>query len=184
MGTEVSSQMDLVSGITSFIDGLVHFLEMSASDPLSYSVIFLIYAVLAAIILPIPVEIGLFFSPETPVIVKILIMGLGKMIGAIVVYYVGLTVGDTIRVWSSRFRFFNWIFIKCEWLVSKFRYVGLYIILAIPLMTDTVPLYLFSVFNEKGVFTMKGFAVVSFLGGMTRGIIVFGVFALLGVKLV
>ena len=176
--------MDLASGITSFIDGLVHFLEVSASDPLSFTVIFLIYAILAAIILPIPVEIGLFFSPETPLLVKVLIMGLGKMIGAIIVYYIGLTVGDQLRMWSSRFRVFNWIVNKCEWLVNKFHYVGLYIILSTPLMTDTVPLYLFSVFNEKGVFTMKWFALVSFMGGMTRGLIVFAIFSLLGVKLI
>jgi hypothetical protein len=176
--------MDLASGITSFIDGLVHFLEVSASDPLTFSVIFLLYTILAAIILPFPVEIGLFFSPETPVLVKVLIMGLGKMIGAIIVYYIGLTVGDSLRMWSSRFRLFNWSVNTCEWLVNKFHYIGLYIILSTPLMTDTIPLYLFSVFNEKGVFTMKWFALVSFLGGTTRGLIVFAVFSLLGVKLV
>src|SRR5512133_249098 len=113
--------MDLSSGITSFIDGLLHFLEVSASDPLTFSIIFFIYAVLAAIILPFPVEIGLFFSPATPVLVKLLIMGLGKMVGAILVYYIGLTVGERIRIWSSRWRFFNWIVDKCEWLVSKFH---------------------------------------------------------------
>lgn len=176
--------MDLISGITSFVEGLVHFLEASASDPLTFSVIFLIYAILAAIVLPFPVEIGLFFSPATPVLVKILIMGLGKMIGSILVFYIGLTVGDRIRMWSSRFRLFNWFVNKCEWLVSKFHYFGLYIILSIPIMTDTVPLYLFSVFNEKGVLKMKWFALVSFLGGITRGAIVFAVFSLLGVKLI
>jgi membrane protein YqaA with SNARE-associated domain len=176
--------MDLFSGIPSFIDGLIHFLEVSASDPLSFSVIFFIYTLLAAIILPFPVEIGLFFSPATPVLVKVLIMGLGKMVGAILVYYIGLTVGERIRIWSSQWRFFNWIVNKCEWLVSKFHYVGLYIILSIPIMPDTVPLYLFSMFNEQGVLQMKWFALVSFLGGVTRGLIVFAFFSLLGVKLI
>jgi len=176
--------MDLISGITSFIDGLIDFLEGTASDPLIFSIIFFIYAVLAAIILPIPVEIGLFFSPATPVLVKIFIMGLGKMVGSILVFHIGLTLGDKIKAWSSRWRFFNWIVVKCEWLVSKFHYLGLYIILSIPIMTDTVPLYLFSVFNEKGVLERKWFAVVSFLGGVTRGAIVFAVFYLLGIKLI
>jgi hypothetical protein len=176
--------MDLASGISSFIDGLVHFLEVSASDPLSFTIIFLIYTILAAIILPFPVEIGLFFSPETPVLVKVLVMGLGKMIGSILVFYIGLTVGEKLRAWSSRWGWFNYLVNWSERLVAKLHYVGLYIILSIPIFPDTIPLYLFSVFNEKGVFEMKWFAVVCFLSGMTRALIFLAIFYLLGIKLI
>ena len=184
MCTIVTSQMDPFAGIASFLQELVHFLEVSASDPITFSIIFFIYAVLAAIILPLPVELGLFFSPATPLAVKILLMGLGKMVGSILVFYIGLRVGDPIKNWSSRFRLFNWLVNKCEWLVSKFHYLGLYLILSTPIMTDTIPLYLFSVFNEKGVLEIKWFALTSLLAGITRGLIVFMVFYLLGVKLV
>jgi hypothetical protein len=160
------------------------FLEVSASDPIVFSIIFFIYTVLAALFLPLPVEIGLFFSPATPVAVKILIMGLGKMVGAILVFYIGLKVGDRIKLWSSRIPLFNWLVNKCEWLVSKFHYLGLYVILSTPLMTDTVPLYLFSVFNEKGVLEVRWFALTSLLAGITRGLIVLIIFTLLGVKLI
>lgn len=176
--------MDIVSGFGLFLDDMLRFLEGSANSPLSYVPIFFIYTVLAAVILPLPVEIGLFFSPGTPVLVKVLVMGLGKMLGSIFVFFIGLKVGDRIRSWSSKWKWFDRLVNGCEWMVSKFHYVGLYIILCIPLMTDTVPLYLFSMFNETGVLKMKWFAVVSFLGGITRGLIVFAFFALLNIKLV
>lgn len=176
--------MDLFSGIASFINELINFLEVSASDPLTFCIVFFIYTVLAALILPVPVEIGLFFSPLTPLPVKILIMGLGKMIGSILVFYVGIRIGDHIKTWSSRIRLFNWVVNKCEWLVSKFHYLGLYLILSTPIMTDTIPLYLFSVFNERGVLELKWFALTSFLAGITRGLIVFMIFYVLGVKLI
>jgi membrane protein DedA with SNARE-associated domain len=110
-------------------------------------------------------------------------MGLGKAVGSVLVFYIGLTVGDKLRVFSSRWRWFNWLVNASEWLVAKLRYVGMYLILSIPIFPDTIPLYLFSVFNEKGVFQMKWFVVVCFLSGVTRAFIVFALFYLLGLKL-
>jgi membrane protein DedA with SNARE-associated domain len=175
--------MDLVASLGSFITDLMTILETSANDPFIFSIIFFIYAVLTAIILPIPVEVGLFFSPATPDIVKIIIMGLGKMVGSILVFYIGVKVGDNVRRWSSQWGWFNWLVVKSEWLVAKLRYVGLYLILSIPIFPDTVPLYLFSVLNEKGVFKIQWFALVCLLAGMTRATIVYLVFWALGIKL-
>ncbi len=70
--------MDITSALSLFVDGMLRFLEDSASNPLSYSLIFLIYTILAAVALPIPVELGLFFSQDTPVTVKVLVMGMAK----------------------------------------------------------------------------------------------------------
>ena len=176
--------MDAVATLSSFLDDMMHFLEASANDPLSFSIIFLIYTVLAAVFLPIPVEVGLFFSPATPAVVKILVMGLGKMLGSMLVFSIGLKQGDEIKDLSASWRWFSALVKGCEWLVDKFHYVGLYLILSVPLMTDTVPLYIFSVFNKTGVLSFKWFALVSLLAGITRGVIVFLVFAALGVKLV
>lgn len=169
--------------IAALFDGLWHFLESSASDPLSYSIIFFVYSVLAAIVLPLPVELGLFLSPSTPFEVKALIMGAGKAVGSVLVFYIGIKVGDNVRRWSTRFRWFNTLVIWMERLVAKLRYIGLYIILSIPIMTDTVPLYLFAVFNERGVFRIEWFTLVCFLAGVTRAAIVYLVFLLLGIKL-
>ncbi|MBI0584458.1 MAG: hypothetical protein ISF22_09575 [Methanomassiliicoccus sp.] len=175
--------MDLGSEVSSFLDGLMHFLQSSANDPLAFSLIFLFYTILATVFLPIPVEVGLFFSPATPVAVKILVMGLGKMIGSMLVFYIGLKLGDKVRTWT-KWRWFNALVRGCEWMVFKFHYVGLYLVLSVPLMIDTVPLYIFSVFNEEGVMQGRWFAITSFLAGVTRGLIVFLVFEALGIKLI
>lgn len=176
--------MDFSASLGSFVNDLINFLEASANDPVTFSIIFFIYSVLTAVILPIPVEIGLFLSPATPLAAKIFIIGLGKMVGAILVFYIGFRLGDNIRRWSSRWKWFNWLVVKSEWLVAKLHYLGLYIILSIPLMSDTVPLYLFSVLNEKGIFKMKWFAIVCFLAGMTRAVLVYLFFWALGIKFI
>jgi membrane protein DedA with SNARE-associated domain len=176
--------MDTLAALSSFLDDMMHFLEFGANDPLSFSLIFLVYTILAAVFLPIPVEIGLFFSPATPAAVKILVMGLGKMLGSMLVYSIGLKIGDSVKAWSTDWKWFGAMVRCCEWMVNKFHYVGLYLILSVPLMTDTVPLYIFSVFNERGVLNFKWFALASLLAGVTRGLIVFLAFDALGVKLV
>jgi hypothetical protein len=44
--------------------------------------------------------------------------------------------------------------------------------MAIPLMTDTVPLYIFSIANREGkTMKMEWFVVVNFIAGVTRAII-------------
>ena len=101
----MSVRMDAVAALSSYLDDMMHFLEASANDPLSFSVIFLIYTVLAAVFLPIPVEVGLFFSPATPVAVKIFVMGLGKMLGSMLVFSIGLKLGDEIKDLSASRRF-------------------------------------------------------------------------------
>jgi hypothetical protein len=78
IGTKLFGGMDITSALSLFVDGMLRFLEDSASNPLSYSLIFLIYTILAAVALPIPVELGLFFSQDTPVTVKVLVMGMAK----------------------------------------------------------------------------------------------------------
>lgn len=176
--------MDAAAALTSFLDDLMQFLGSSANDPLSFSLIFLIYTVLATVFLPIPVEVGLFFSPLTPIAIKILIMGLGKMLGSILVFSIGLRAGDRVRDWSSEWRWFRELVNGCEWMVSRFHYIGLYVILSIPLMTDTVPLYLFSLFNDEGVLELRWFAMTSLLAGISRGLAVFIVFEALGIRLV
>ncbi len=175
--------MDIGQAISSFINGLMSVLKDTAADPVLYSIVFFIYAVLAAIALPIPVEFGLLLSPRTPFLWLALVLGLGKAMGSILVYYLGLEVGDKVRRWSDRWGWFRWLFNRSEWLVAKLHYLGLYLILSIPLMTDTVPLYIFSVLNEKGVFKVQYFALVNLLAGFTRASILYALLYLFGLNL-
>jgi len=184
--------MDVVADLTGFFGGFITFLKAIESNPLEFSVVFFIYTILATVILPIPVEAALFFSMDhTPFYVKALLLGLGKMVGAALVFKIGDKIGDTVKGWSEKWGWFNWIVRKCEWLVEKTGYVGIYLILSIPIMTDTVPLYIFSIFNEKvdeegkPIRAMKWnrFAVVCFLAGVTRAMVVYTVFWTFHIKL-
>jgi membrane protein YqaA with SNARE-associated domain len=156
------------------IDNMVSYLESVAHDPILYLFLLFLYSVAAAVFLPIPVEFALFLSPQTPFAAKALVLALGKTVGSILVFYIGFNVEAPIRRWSDRWSFFRAFVHFCEWFVIKLGYVGLYLLLSIPFMSDTVVLYVFAVFNKEGkVLNMKMFALVNFLGAITRCVIVF-----------
>ena len=160
-------------------DQLMDFLFQYSTDPVAYAIIFFVFCVLAAVILPLPVEIGLIWNPGTPFIIKALIMGAGKATGSVFVFYIGAKVEDRVRRWQ-RWGWFAWLVEKSEWLVEKFGYLGLYFILSIPGMVDTIPLYIFSVFNREGkVLELKYFVIANFLGGLNRAFFIYFMFYVL-----
>lgn len=175
--------MDIVQAISSFMNNMGALLTQTSSDPIAYSIVLFIYAILAAIVLPIPVEVGLLLSPSTPVLWLALVLGLGKMVGSILVFYLGLGVGDKISAWSARWKWFSWLVVKSEWVVDKLHYLGLYLILSIPMMSDTIPLYVYSMLNSKGIFKVKWFALVNFCAGFTRAMVLFALLSLFGIDL-
>ena len=164
-------------------EDLYHFLEQYSADPVAYAVLFYLYCIAATVILPIPVEIGLLLNPGTPFIIKALILGAGKATGSVLVFYIGTRVEVTVRRWQ-RWNWFSWLVEKSELLVEKAGYVGLYILLSIPGMVDTIPIYIFSVFNREGkVLELKYFALVNFLGGITRAFLLFVLLEFFGIHL-
>ncbi len=168
----------------SMIDDLMQVLYDVSSNPFLYSIIFFVFCVLAAIILPLPVEIGLFVGAVHPVI-KILILGAGKAVGSYFVFFIGLKVDEKVKKSTERFKRYGKFVVKMEEFVGKYGYYALYIILSIPLMVDTVPLYLFSIYNKNvGGMSLKGFVLVNFFAGCTRAIIIYTVLLGFGVKLV
>jgi ABC-type maltose transport system permease subunit len=51
-------------------------------------------------------------------------------------------------------------------------------------MSDTVPIYIFSVFNKEGKrFNMKYFMLVNFFAGVTRAVILYVLAELFGINL-
>jgi membrane protein DedA with SNARE-associated domain len=162
----------------------MQFLNQYSADPVAYGFIFFIYSVLATIILPLPVEIGLVLNPDTPFVFKALILGAGKAVGSILVFYIGFRVEGTVRRWSERWRFAKWFVDLCTRFVEKTGYFGLYVLLCIPGMVDTIPVYVFSLFNREGrVLEVRYFALVNFLGGITRAFILFALFYFGGIDL-
>jgi hypothetical protein len=83
-----------------------------------------------------------------------------------------------------RHRFFRGFLNLMRRFVARTRYVGLYIILSIPLMVDTVPVYLFALFNQKGVMKLRYFAATNFFAGITRAALVYGIATAFNVRLV
>jgi membrane protein YqaA with SNARE-associated domain len=164
------------------LEGLMDWLVNGMSNPLTFLLTFFVYCVLAAIILPIPVEIGLAgyvkfsslfgLSPFWSFTILAVVMGLGKAVGSSCVFMIGVRVEDNVRQWT-RWGWFQKLLEKSTILVEKFGYIGLFVIMSIPIMTDTVPLYIFSLLNKEGkIFEMKWFVLANFFAGATRAFIV------------
>ncbi|MEM0449073.1 MAG: hypothetical protein QW520_04560 [Methanomassiliicoccales archaeon] len=151
---------------------LMGFLQSLADNPLEYALVLYLYAIATAVILPVPVEFGLFLAPSLGILTKSFIVAAGKATGCVIVFYLGLKVEKAVYRWSRRFKFFAWFVDLMEKFVAKTWYFGLYILLSIPIMTDTVPIYLFSIFNKNGVMTPGYFTIVNFLAAINRCMIV------------
>jgi len=165
-----------------FIDILLGF----SQDPLTYSLLFFIYVILAAVILPIPVEIGLL-NPAIHPVLLIIILALGKGFGALIVFYIGGGVRNLLtgRGWGSNLT--KKILEVLENFVRRYGYYGLFIIMSTPLMVDSISLYLFSLLNPKEngkkALERNRFVLINILAGGLRGSIVIAVFYLLGIQL-
>ena len=166
--------MDVIGALTSF-------LEQVQGDPLTYSVVFFIYIIAATVFLPVPVELMLFLSPVTPFALKAVLLGVGKALGSVIVFYIGLNVEKPIVGLAKRWAFFRMLVSFCKWLVDKLGYIGLYLILSVPVMVDTVPVYLFSIFKkERTDRDLRNFALTNLMAGVTRAAIVYYVVTELG----
>src|SRR5207247_11408522 len=80
-----------------------------------------------------------------------------------------------LRSWSQRYRSIGRLVAGCERFVRKTNYVGVYVLLSIPVMSDTIPIYLYALFNEEGkALNRTAFLVANFLAAWTRaGFVVF-----------
>lgn len=159
----------------------------SIQDPLLYSILFFIYVILAAIILPIPVEIGLF-NPYMNPVVSVAIMAFGKAIGAAIVFFIGFKIHGKMQQLTDRIPLFQKLLDKTEGFVRKYGYLGLFIIMSTPLMIDSVSLYLFSILNPqdngKTALAKKWFISINFFAGATRAVIILLIAALFSIRLI
>ena len=155
---------------------LINILTQSFQDPLFYSIIFFIYSILAAVILPIPVEIGLF-NPYINPILLIGILALGKGVGAWIVFLIGTNLRALLKKLNSSTPLLKKILYYCEQFVKKYGHIGLFIIMSIPLMIDSVSLYLFSLLNPKEesgkqALAKNKFILINIGAGVVRGTII------------
>jgi hypothetical protein len=152
---------------------LLQVLNDAYNTPWLYMLLVFGYAILVAVILPIPIEIALLpplidgrwgYLTGTAIAIAA-----GKTIGAWLIFVFGLNVEGSIRKWSDRWRFAAWVIRKAEKFVGKTGYTGLYLLLSIPLMSDTIPIYVYSVFNEGGKALERNmFLIANFLAALNR----------------
>jgi uncharacterized membrane protein YdjX (TVP38/TMEM64 family) len=159
--------------VADVIETLVGLLQAAYNDPVIYVALVFTYAVAVAIILPIPIEVALLlplFDQRWGYLAGITIaLSTGKTVGAWLIFVLGVRVEGTIRFWSKRFKFAETVVTKAEAFVRKTGYTGLYILLSIPLMSDTIPLYLYSLFNEEGKALRRDmYLIANFLAALNR----------------
>lgn len=155
------------------IETLVGWLQAAYNDPLVYVLLVFAYAVAVAIVLPLPIEaaliLPLFFGQWGYLAGITIALAVGKTFGAWLIFLLGVRVEGTIRFWSTRFKFAETVVNKAKAFVSKTSYTGLYILLSIPLMSDTIPLYLYSLFNEEGRALRRDmYLIANFLAALNR----------------
>jgi membrane protein YqaA with SNARE-associated domain len=154
---------------------LIEILLGAMYDPITYSIIFFIYVILTVLFLPIPVEIGLF-NPYLHPVLLIFILALGKGVGSCIAFEIGTRVRDTLKKRSIGIPLIKKIVAWCERFVRKYGYYGLFIIMSIPLMLDSVTVYLFSLLNPKDdgktAMTRAWFVLINMAAGAMRGIII------------
>jgi membrane protein YqaA with SNARE-associated domain len=170
--------------MTGIWEQLIDYLTTNQADPGTYLLIFFIFCVAAAIILPIPIEIALVVNPGIHIAVKALVMGLGKGTGSVAVYFLGRKIDETVGQMAMKWRWYRWLLVKSEKLVRDYGYVAMYAIMATPGMVDTIPLYIFSILNKEGkLMTLWGFALVNVLAGVTRAFLIYTLFTAFGIEL-
>jgi len=171
------------------LSDLIGMLESFLGDPAVYLFLVFGYSILVAIILPIPIEIALIWpllKGELPYFAAVvLVMAIGKTLGALFVLFLGIKVEKTVYYWSRKSKWFGKLVHYFSLFVKKTGFIGLYIILSIPLMTDTVPIYIYSIFHEEGKKPSRvKFGMSNFFAAITRAVIIAVVVTLFGVQLV
>jgi membrane protein YqaA with SNARE-associated domain len=167
---------------------LIQILLNKFEDPFTYLIIFLIYVILAAIILPIPVEIGLF-NPHIHPFLLILILAVGKGIGGFIVFTISKKVRRKFKSSSigSNWKITKKLLLKLEEFVGHYGHYGLFIIMSIPLMVDSITLYFFSLLNpneKNSSLSSIKFVIINIAAGAIRGILILIIFYFVGIKLI
>ena len=128
-----------------------------------------LFSVAAGVFLPIPVEPLLLALPEIDMAVKAVVLGLGKAVGAIAIFYIGFTVNRWLEGWMQRHPRWARILGLLERFVRKTRWFGLTALLAVPFMSDTAVNYFYSLLNKEGhVVPRTQFVLANLVGGIAR----------------
>jgi membrane protein YqaA with SNARE-associated domain len=167
------------------VDVIAPLLE-TLRDPYVFLPLLFIYSILVAVVLPTPVEVALIPLIAEPALYSIaaLTMGAGKAAGSWIIFLMGVKVDRLIESASARSLVMKKLVNFCVWFVSKTSYIGLFLLLTLPFMSDTVPLYVYSLFNHEGeILSARYFIFTNFLAGVNRALILLIALIALGLNL-
>jgi hypothetical protein len=152
---------------------LIQVLNDAYNTPWLYMLLAFVYAVFVALVLPIPIEIALLLpliDGRWGYLAGIaLAIAAGKTVGAWLIFLLGLNLEASVRKWSERWRLARWFVAKTEKFVRRTGHTGLYLLLSVPMMSDTIPIYVYSLFNEEGKALERNmFLIANFLAAVNR----------------
>lgn len=162
------------------------FLLDGLKDPLVFLPLLFVYSILVAVVLPTPVEVALLPLLAEPALYGLaaLTVGAGKAAGSGFVFLIGVRADKLIEKASGRHDLTKRFTELCLRFVAKTRYIGLFLLLMLPFMSDTVPVYVYSLFNHDGaVLSARYFVFTNFLAGVNRALLVLIALVALGVNL-
>ena len=87
---------------------------------------------------------------------------------------------------SAGWGWMKWLMRVSEKLIRKYGYSAVFVIMMIPGMIDTIPLYIFSILNKETggtLMTERGFVLVNIAAGITRAAIVWLIFYAFGIPI-
>lgn len=160
---------------------------MTLKNPYVFLPILFAYSVGVAVFLPTPVEVALLPFLAEPALfgVAAVTVGAGKAAGSWMVFRFGERMDKILEEKKARHSILRRFTDLVTRFVAKTKYVGLYLLLTLPLMSDTVPIYVYSLFNQGGVLLdARYFMFTNFLAGVNRALIVLIVLVALGINLV
>ncbi|MCJ2520268.1 MAG: hypothetical protein LN412_04880 [Candidatus Thermoplasmatota archaeon] len=157
-----------------YVEFLIQLLD-ALRNPLVFLPVLFVYSILVAVILPTPVELALIPLLAQPALFGIaaVTIGAGKAAGSGMIFLLGKRTDKMIEKTSSKHASLKRLTDFCIWFVSKTRYVGLFLLLALPFMSDTIPVYVYSLFNHEGaILSARYFIFTNFLAGVSRVLMV------------
>lgn len=169
--------MDAPLLVLAFFDWLLSLAESAVATATGWpglGIVFVYSFVLGFAVLPLPSELVLFapldlgLSKTARLVLIMLVSGIGKAIGSVLVLWISVSVRESDPVQkaieSSRFRFHEWSRRVSVRMAKRYGYIGMALVLSVPFFPDTASVYAFSVLEDDYL----KFSVAAFVGSVGR----------------
>lgn len=173
--------MDASLLVLVFLDWLLSLVESAIATATGWpglGIVFIYSFVLGFAVLPLPSELVLLapldlgLSETVRLGLIMIISGLGKAIGSVLVLWISVAVRESDPVQkaieNSRFRFHEYSRRISVRMAKRYGYVGMALVLSVPFFPDTASVYAFSVLEDNYL----KFSVAAFVGSVGRLLVV------------